>query len=105
LAKQHSIRRRLFHQQIRIIYKKETSEILHLEHNFVGAETWTLRKIEKYLESFENDEMWCWKRMEKVSLSGSVKNKTLHGVKEKRNILYTIKRRTANWIGHILPRN
>jgi hypothetical protein len=29
----------------------------------------------------------------------------LHRVKEERNILYTIKRRKANWIGHILRRN
>jgi hypothetical protein len=28
----------------------------------------------------------------------------LHGVKEERNILHTIKRRKANWIGHILCR-
>jgi hypothetical protein len=46
------------------------------------------REIEKYLESFE---MWCWKLMEKVSLRDSVNNKILHGVKEERNILYTIK--------------
>jgi hypothetical protein len=29
----------------------------------------------------------------------------LHRVKEERNILQTIKRRKANWIGHILRRN
>jgi metal-responsive CopG/Arc/MetJ family transcriptional regulator len=29
----------------------------------------------------------------------------LHGVKEKRNILHTIKRMKANWTGHILHRN
>jgi hypothetical protein len=29
----------------------------------------------------------------------------LHRVKEERNILHTIKRRNANWIGHILHRN
>jgi hypothetical protein len=30
-----------------------------------GAETWTLRELhQKYLESFE---MWCWRRMEKIS--------------------------------------
>jgi hypothetical protein len=29
----------------------------------------------------------------------------LHRVKEERNILHTIKRREANWIGHILRRN
>jgi hypothetical protein len=29
----------------------------------------------------------------------------LHRVKEERNILRTIKRRKANWIGHIVRRN
>jgi hypothetical protein len=34
-----------------------------------------------------------------------VRNKVLHRVKEERNILDAIKRRKANWIGHILCRN
>ena len=29
----------------------------------------------------------------------------LHRVKEKRNIVHTIKRRKANWVGHILHRD
>jgi hypothetical protein len=29
----------------------------------------------------------------------------IHRVKEERNIVHTIKRRKANWIGHILRRN
>jgi hypothetical protein len=29
----------------------------------------------------------------------------LHSVKEERNIVHTIKRRKANWIGHILRGN
>jgi hypothetical protein len=29
----------------------------------------------------------------------------LHRIKEERNVLHTIKRRKANWIGHILHRN
>jgi hypothetical protein len=37
-----------------------------------GAETWTLRKVDhKYLESFE---MWCWRRMERISWTDCVKN-------------------------------
>jgi uroporphyrinogen-III decarboxylase len=53
---------------------------------------------DKYLENFE---MWCWRRMEKISWTDRVKNKdVLHRVKEERNILHTIKRRKANWIGH-----
>jgi hypothetical protein len=38
-------------------------------------------------------------------LRDSVNNKILHGVKEERNILYTIKLTKADWIGHVLPRN
>jgi hypothetical protein len=69
-----------------------------------GAETWTLRKIDqKYLASFE---MWCWRRMEKISWTDRVRNEeVLHRVKEDRNILHTIIRRKANWIGNILRRN
>jgi hypothetical protein len=78
--------------------------MLHLENCFVGAETWTLRKIDqKYVESFE---MWCWRKMEKISWTDRVRNEeVLHRVKEERNVLHTIKRRTANRIGHILRRN
>jgi hypothetical protein len=37
-----------------------------------GAETWTLRKVDwKYLKSFE---MWCWRRMKKISWTDCVKN-------------------------------
>jgi hypothetical protein len=37
-----------------------------------GAETWTLGKVDqKYLESFE---MWCWRRMEKISWTDCVRN-------------------------------
>jgi hypothetical protein len=44
--------------------------------------------------------------MEKISWTYRVKNEeVLHRVKEKRNILYTIKGKKANWIGHILRRN
>jgi hypothetical protein len=69
-----------------------------------GAETWTLRKVDqKYLVSFE---VWCWRRMEKISWTDRVRNEeVLHRVKEERNIVHTIKRRKANWIGHILRRN
>jgi hypothetical protein len=68
------------------------------------AETRTLRKVDqKYLESFE---MWCWRRMEKISLTDRVRNEeVLHRLKEDRNILHTVKIRKDNWIGHILCRN
>jgi hypothetical protein len=41
-----------------------------------------------------------------ISCTDRVRNEeVLHRVKEERNILHTIKRRKANWIGHILRRN
>jgi hypothetical protein len=43
--------------------------------------------------------------MEKISLTDRVINEVLHRTKEERNILKTIKRRKANWIGDILRRN
>ena len=50
--------------------------------------------------------MWCWKRIEKISLTDHVRNeKVLFRVNEQRNILHEIRKRKANWIGHILPRN
>jgi len=69
-----------------------------------GAETWTLRAVDqKHLESLE---MWCWRRMEKISWTDHVINeKVLLRVKKQRNILHEIRKRKANWIGHVLRRN
>ena len=69
-----------------------------------GAETWTLRAIDKtHLESFE---MWCWRRMEKISWTDHVRNEdVLLRVKKQRNILHEIRILKANCIGHILRRN
>jgi hypothetical protein len=69
-----------------------------------GAETWTLRAVDqKHLESFE---MWCWRRMEKISWIDHVRNEdVLFRVKEQRNILHEIPKRKENWIGQILRRN
>jgi len=64
-----------------------------------GAETWTLRAAESF-------EMWCWRRMEKISWTDHVRNEeVLLRVNEQRNILHEIRKRKANWIGHILRRN
>jgi hypothetical protein len=69
-----------------------------------GAETWTLRTVDqKHLESFE---MWCWRRMEKLSWTDHARNEELLLiVKEQRDILHEIRKRKANRIGHILRRN
>ena len=68
-----------------------------------GTETWTLRQVDqKHLESFE---IWCWRRIEKISWTEHVRNEeVLPRVKEQRTILREIRKRKANWIGHILRR-
>ena len=78
--------------------------MLHLKHGFYGAQIWLLRTADqKYLESFE---MWCWRRMEKISWTDHVRNEeVLLRVNEQRNILHEIRKWKANWIGHILRRN
>jgi hypothetical protein len=98
-------------------FKKRTSALILLLLNhraytkcyicsiaLCGAETSTLRKVDqKYLGSFE---MSYWRRMEKISWPDRVRNEELlQREKEARNILHTIKRRKADWIGHILRRN
>src|SRR5215469_13002421 len=69
-----------------------------------GAETGTLRAADqKHMESFE---MWCWRGMEKISWTDHVRNEeVLLTVNEQRNVLHEIRKRKANWIGHILRRN
>jgi len=57
---------------------------------FCGAETGTLPKMDhKRLGSFE---MWCWRRIVKVSWTDRVRTEeVLHGIKEQKNILHTVK--------------
>ena len=63
-----------------------------------SAETWTLREEDqKCLESYE---IWCWRGMEKISWTDRVKTEVLHREKGERNILQTVKRGKAKWIGH-----
>jgi hypothetical protein len=65
-----------------------------------GTETWTLRAVDqKHLESFE---MWCWRRLEKITWTDHVRIEVLLRVKEQRNILHEISKRKANWVDHIL---
>ena len=64
-----------------------------------GAETCTLRAADKkYLESFE---LWCWRRIEKISWTDGVRNEeVLLRVNEQRNILHEIKKngRLIGWV-------
>jgi hypothetical protein len=49
--------------------------------------------------------MWCWRRMEKISNTDCVRNEeVLQRVKIYRNILHTVNRRKASWVGHVLSK-
>jgi hypothetical protein len=64
-----------------------------------GAETWTIRAVDqKHLESFE---MWCWRRMEKISWTDRVRyEEVLLRVKRQKNILH---QRFPNCGPRVLP--
>jgi len=52
----------------------------------IGMETWTLRAVyQKHLVSFE---MWCWRRMEKISWTDRVINKDVYLESRSRGISY-----------------
>jgi hypothetical protein len=71
-----------FHQQIGRELKKKLVKCYVWSIALFGDETWTLRKVDqKYVESFE---MWCWRRMEKISWIDRERNEILQGVKEER---------------------
>ena len=56
--------------------------------------------------TWKSFEMWCWRRLEKISLTDRVRNEeVLLRVNEQKNILHEIRKRKANWICHILRRN
>jgi hypothetical protein len=51
-------------------------------------ETWLLQKVdERYPEGFE---MWCWRRVGKISWADNMRNEVLYRVKEERIIIQTI---------------
>ena len=45
--KQNLTCRGVFHQQIVLKFKEETSKVLHLEHSIYGADTWTPQKADQ----------------------------------------------------------
>jgi hypothetical protein len=97
-------KRALFTSTLDLELKKKLVKCCVWSIAFYSTETSTLRAVDqKHLESYE---MWCWRRMEKVSWTDhEKKKKVLLRVKEQRNILHEISKRKGNWIGHIVHRN
>ena len=62
----------LFTSKLNLNLRKKLVKCYIWSMDLYGAETWTLRTADKkYLESFE---MWCWRRMEKISWTDHVRN-------------------------------
>jgi hypothetical protein len=97
-------KRALFNSTLYLKLRKKLVKCYIWNIALYGAETWTLQAVDqKHLVSFE---MWCWRRMEKISWTDLMRNKeVLLKIKERKNILHEISKWKANWIGHILRRN
>jgi len=97
-------KRALFASKLDLELRKKLVKCYIWSIALYGAETWMLRALDqKHLKSFE---MWCWRRMKKISWTDHVRNEeALLRVKEQRNILHEIRKRKANRIGYILRRN
>ena len=66
-----------------------------------GAETWTVGRDE--MRRMEALEMWCWRRMEKVSWTQRVTNEQiLERVGERRQMMGLVRNRRHRWMGHVL---
>ena len=72
MAKAACNKKTLFTRKLDLNLRKKLVKCYICSTAFYGAETWTLRAADqKYLESFE---MWCWRRMEKISWTDLVRN-------------------------------
>jgi hypothetical protein len=83
MAKAAFNKKTLFASKLDLELRKKLAKCYICSIALYGAETRTLRKLnQNYLESFE---MWCWKRMEKISWTARVSNEAvLLRVKEER---------------------
>ena len=104
LQKQRSARIRIFTNKLDLNWRKKLEKCYISSIVLYGIGTWILRKLDqKCLKSFE---AWCRRRMERIIWTDCMKNEeVLHSAKKDRNILRTIKRRTATWIFRIFRRN
>ena len=88
-------KRDLFTRTLDLEMRKKPGKCYIWSIALYGAETGTLRTVDqKNLESFE---MWCWRRMERISWTDHVRNEeVLLTVKEQRNILLEMRKWKAN---------
>ena len=88
--KLHLTRRIFFTSKLDLNLRKKLVKCYVWSMALYGAENWKLRGTDqKRLESFE---MWCWRRMGKISWTDHVRNEeVLLRINEQRNILHEIR--------------
>jgi hypothetical protein len=92
-----------FHQQTEVNLTKKVVNCYTWSTALYASEMLTHRKV--YAKDLKCFQMWCWRRMEKISWTNRVRNvELLHTVKHERNALHN-KKRKVNWTGHILHEN
>lgn len=66
-----------------------------------GCETWCISDSDRNkLDAFE---MWCYRRMQKISWRDHISNEAvLKGVGEIRSLDASIRHRRAQWLGHLI---
>ena len=60
-----------FHQKDALQFKEETSTVLHLEHSYVWCCNLDTSKSGSEIPG--RFKMWCWRRMEMISLTDRVR--------------------------------
>ena len=68
-----------------------------------GCETWTINKdMERKLEAFE---VWCWRRIMRVSwMERRTNDSIFEEIGKERELLRTIRRRQMRFLGHVMRR-
>ena len=97
-------KKKTLHQQTDLNLRKKLVYRYVWSTAFYGAETLTIRTVDqKHLGSFEVKRL---RRKEKIGWTDRVRNEeVLQRVKKEWNVLHTINRMKADYIGHIWRRN
>ncbi|XP_050421358.1 uncharacterized protein LOC126833839 [Adelges cooleyi] len=88
-------------KNMNIVTKKRLIKTYVWSVALYGSETWTINKKEK--DMLEALEMWCWRKMQRISWTDRRSNEDiLRTIDEKRTFIDIIKRRRWQMIGHTL---
>ena len=87
--KQHSTRKTLFTNKLALNLRKKLVRCYTWSVALYSVENWTLRR--EHQIHLESSKTWCWRRMEKICWTDSVKNeRTLQTANKYRNIQRTV---------------